>query len=162
MRASMHSEVCDATENDAETLIEIYSSPHLYHDREGASWFVKCYFDYHHIKVVRIDGGVVGALFWRVESERHHGIAVIDDLWINTEHRRRGLGEKLLRSSLEDAERFFAKDGYCLRKMVVTTAEDNEPARKLYEKLGFQKVATLKDLYSRGENELVYISTLSP
>ena len=37
----MGSQVSDATENDVESLIEVYSSPDLYHNREEASWFVK-------------------------------------------------------------------------------------------------------------------------
>jgi len=49
-----------------------------------------------------------------------------------------------------------------LRKVLVTTAENNEPARRLYEKIGFKKSAVLKDLYGKNENELVYILTLNP
>ncbi len=49
-----------------------------------------------------------------------------------------------------------------LRKVLVTTGEDNEPARKLYEKLGFQKSAVLTDLFGQGENELVYVLTNNP
>jgi ribosomal protein S18 acetylase RimI-like enzyme len=145
-----------------ERLIEVYSSPHLYHTREEASWYVKSFFDYHHIKVVKSDEVSAGWLFWRVESERHHGIAVIDELWVDEKFRRKGLGEKLLRTSIEDAKNFFKRDGFVLRKVLVTTAEDNEPAIKLYEKIGFQKSAVFKGLYGKGENEIVYILTLNP
>jgi ribosomal protein S18 acetylase RimI-like enzyme len=110
---------------------------------------------------VKSDDVPAGWLFWRVESERHHGIVVIDELWVDEKFRRRGLGEKLLRTSIEDAKNFFKKDGFILRKVLVTTAEDNEPARKLYEKIGFQKSAVLKDVYGKGENEIVYILTLN-
>jgi len=155
-------EIADATEDHVERLIEVYSAPHLYHTREEATRYVKLFFDYHHIKVVRLDEVLSGWLFWRVESERHHGIAVIDDLWIDERFRRKGLGEKLLRASIEDAKNFLKKDGYVLRKVLVTTAENNEPARRLYEKIGFKKSAVLKDLYGKNENELVYIITLNP
>jgi ribosomal protein S18 acetylase RimI-like enzyme len=158
----MNIQVTDAIENDVERLIEVYSSPHLYHTREEASWYVKSFFDYHHIKVVKSDEVSAGWLFWRVESERHHGIAVIDELWVDEKFRRKGLGEKLLRTSIEDAKNFFKRDGFVLRKVLVTTAEDNEPAIKLYEKIGFQKSAVFKGLYGKGENEIVYILTLNP
>jgi ribosomal protein S18 acetylase RimI-like enzyme len=158
----MNIQVTDAIENDVERLIEVYSSPHLYHTTEEASWYVKSFFDYHHIKVVKSDDVPAGWLFWRVESERHHGIVVIDELWVDEKFRRKGLGEKLLRTSIEDAKNFFKRDGFVLKKVLVTTAEDNEPARKLYEKIGFQKSAVLKDLYGKGENEIVYILTLNP
>jgi len=155
-------EISDATRQEVKKLIEIYSAPHLYHTREDASWFVKSFFDFHHIKVVKQNGVIIGLLFWRVEAERHHGIIVIDDLWIDEKFRRKGFGEKLLRISIEDAKTFFQRDKYVLRKVLVMTAQNNKPARKLYEKIGFQKSAVLKNLYGKGENELVYILTLNP
>jgi len=158
----MKVEIADVTEDDVERLIETYSAPHLYHTREEATRYVKLFFDYHHIKVVKLGKVPAGWLFWRVESERHHGIAVIDDFWIEEKFRRKGLGEKLLRASIEDAKNFFKKDSYALRKVLVTTAENNEPAKRLYEKIGFKKCAVLKDLYRKDENELVFILTLNP
>ena len=156
----MSSQVTDATENDVESLIEVYSSPDLYHNREEASWFVKSYFDYHHIKVVKRRKKVVGAIFWNTVEEKHHGLTNIQDLWIDEKFRRKGLGEKLLSSSIEDMKELYAKYRYALRKVFVTTGEKNNPARNLYEKIGFRLVAILPDLFTKGENELVYILTL--
>jgi ribosomal protein S18 acetylase RimI-like enzyme len=158
----MKVEISDATEQDVEKLVEIYSTPHLYHTREEASRYVNSFFDYHHIKVIRLHGALIGQLFWRVESEEHHGIIVVDELHIDEKFRRKGLGERLLRAAIEDAKAFLEKDGHVLRKVLVTTTQDNKPARKLYEKIGFKKSAVLKDLYGRGENELVYILTVNP
>lgn len=155
-------QIADADENDVENLIRIYSSPHLYHNRREATWFVKSFFDYHHVKVIKHEGMVVGAAFWNVVEEKHHGLAEIRDFWVDENFRRRGLGEKLLRTTIEDMKRFFAASDYTLRKVLVTTGENNEPARKLYEKVGFQTSAALKDLYAQGETEHVYILTLSP
>jgi len=156
----MGSQVFDATKNDVESLIEVYSSPDLYHNREEAAWFVKSYFDYHHIKVVKQRKKVVGAIFWNTVEEKHHGLTNIQDLWINEKFRRKGLGEKLLRSSIKDMKKLYAKYRYALRKVFVTTGEKNNPARNLYEKVGFRLVAILPDLFAKGENELVYILTL--
>jgi ribosomal protein S18 acetylase RimI-like enzyme len=158
----MNTEPVNASAADVEDLIEIYSSPHLYHSREEASWFVKSFFDYHHIKVIKNKGKVTGALFWNVVEEKHHGIAEIADLWIDEDFRRRGLGEKLLTAAIEDMKQSFAEDDYAVRKVLVTTGDDNEPAKRLYEKAGFQKAAILADLFAEGENELVYILTHRP
>lgn len=158
----MYAEVVDATALDVEDLIGIYSSPHLYHNREEASWFVKSFFDYHHIKVVKNEGKVIGGLFWNTVEERHHGLAQVADLWIDENFRRKGLGEKLLRTVIEDMKQFFATSNHVLRKVVVTTGDDNEPAKKLYEKVGFKEVAVLKDLFAKGENEVVYVLTHNP
>ena len=89
--------IVDADVPSIEALIAIYSSPHLYHNREEASWFVRSYFDYHHVKVAKHENKVVGALFWNVIEEKHHGLTEIRDLWIDENFRRRGYGEKLLR-----------------------------------------------------------------
>jgi len=154
--------IVDANLKDVRQLIAIYSSPDLYHNKQEASWFVKSYFDYHHVKVVKDKDKVKGAALWNVKEERHHGIAEIGELWIDKEYRRRGLGEKLLRTVIEDMKRFFAAENDTFRRVLVTTGADNDLARRLYEKIGFKKTAVLKDLFAKGENELVYILTLSP
>jgi ribosomal protein S18 acetylase RimI-like enzyme len=158
----MSCQVSDATKDDVESLIQIYSSSDLYHNREEASWFVKSYFDYHHIKVVKQRREVVGAIFWNSVEEKHHGLTNIQDLYIDEKFRRKGLGERLLRASIEDMKKLYAKHRYTLRKVYVTTGEDNKPARNLYEKIGFRLAAALPDLFAKGENELAYILTLNP
>jgi ribosomal protein S18 acetylase RimI-like enzyme len=155
-------EIVDPDKDDVESLIQIYSSPDLYHNREEAIWFVRSFFDYHHVKVTKHERNVVGAAFWNVVEEKHHGLAEIADLWIDKDFRRRGLGERLLRTVIEDMKKIFKRDKYVLRKVLVTTGEDNEPAKKLYEKAGFRNSAVLRDLFSQGENELVYILTVNP
>lgn len=155
-------EIVDASGGFVERLVNIYSSPHLYHIKKEASRYVKSFFEYHHIKVAKLRKTIADVLFWRVEAEKHHGIMVIDELRIDEKFRRKGFGERLLRASIEDAKTVFGKDGYVLRKTLVTTGEENVAARKLYEKIGFQKSAVLKGLYGKGENELVYILTLNP
>jgi ribosomal protein S18 acetylase RimI-like enzyme len=157
----MNREIVDADKNDVERLIEIYSSPDLYNSREEAGWFVASFFDYHHVKVIKQETSLVGAIFWNVVEEKHHGLTEIVDLWIDKNFRRRGLGEQLLLAALEDMKKLFARDNYTLRKVLVTTGEDNEPAKRLYEKAGFQKSAVLRDLFGQGENELVYILTVN-
>jgi ribosomal protein S18 acetylase RimI-like enzyme len=154
--------IVDADKTDIEALILVYSSPHLYHNREEASWFVKSYFDYHHVKVVKSQDRIAGALFWNVVEEKHHGLTEIRDVWIDENFRRKGFGEKLLRIAIEDMEQLFREGDYVFRKVMVTTGEDNEPAKRLYEKIGFEKVAVLSDLFAKGETELVYVLTLNP
>jgi len=158
----MNIKIASPTREDLERLIDIYSAPHLYHTKEEATKYVKQFHDYHHIKVVKLNDALAGMLTWRVESEKHHGIMIIDDLWIEERFRQRGLGQKLVKASIEDAEDVFRKAGFVLRKVMLTTTEDNAPARRLYEKLGFLKSAVLEGLYGKGENELVYILTLNP
>ena len=142
--------------------MKIYSSPDLYHSRKEASWFIKSYLNYHHIKVIRHGHRIIGAIFWNSVEEKHHGIANVQDLWVDNSFRRKGLGEKLLRSAIEDMKELYSDNHYSLRKILVTTGENNKPARNLYEKVGFRMTAALPDLFALGENELVYILTLNP
>jgi len=155
-------QIVDADKNDVEGLIEIYSLPHLYHNREEARWFVKSFFDYHHIKIVKHKERIIGVLFWNVVEEKHHGLVEVRDFWIDESFRRRGLGERFLRMVIKDIKRFFAKDNSTLRKVIVTTGSDNIPAKRLYEKVGFQKAAAIADLFALGETELFYVLTLNP
>lgn len=154
--------IVDADKADIEALILVYSSPHLYHNREEASWFVRSYLDYHHVKVVKNQDGILGALFWNVVEEKHHGLTEIRDFWIDEHFRRKGFGERLLRFAIEDMKQLFNEGDYVFRKVMVTTGEGNEPAKRLYEKIGFEKIAVLSDLFVKGENELVYVLTLNP
>ena len=158
----MNPQILDANKNDVESLIKIYSSPDLCHNIEEASWFVRSYFDYHNVKVVKQNSKIIGVLFWNSVEEKHHGLTNIQDLWIDESFRRKGLGEKLLRSSIEDMRKLYAKHHYTLRKVFVTTGENNKPARNLYEKAGFHIVAVLPDLFAQGESELAYVLTLNP
>ena len=122
---------------------------------------MKSFFDYHHIKVIKDQKRIIGAAFWNVMEEKHHGLAQIVDLWIIEGFRRTGLGEKLLRVIIEDMKQLFVKSNHVLRKVLVTTGDDNEPAKRLYEKVGFEKIAVLADLFAKGENEIVYVLTNS-
>ena len=158
---SMKQQVSNAKKSDAEGLTKIYSSPDLYHNRKEASWFVKSYLDYHHVKVVRHGHRIIGALFWNSVEEKHHGITNVQDLWIEESFRRKGMGEKLLQSAVEDMKKLYSSHRYRLRKVFVTTGENNKPARNLYEKVGFRLTAKLPDFFAKGENELVYILTLN-
>ena len=158
----MEPQIVDARESDVERLIEIYSSPHLYHNVEEATWFVKSFFEYHHVKVIKNEGRAIGVMFWKVVEEKHHALAEIGEFWIDENFRRRGLGERLLRTVIDDMKQFYARYNQKLRKVLVTTGEDNVPARNLYEKVGFEKSAALADLFHEGETELVYILTTSP
>ena len=92
----MDMRIVNTSAKDVEDLITIYSSPHLYHNLEEASWFVKSFFDYHHIKIVKEKEKIIGAVFWNVVEEKHHGLAEITDLWVDEGFRRKGWGERLL------------------------------------------------------------------
>lgn len=147
----------NARKDDIERLSDIYSSPDLHRRKDQALWYVECYFNYHHIEVAKVDGVIQGACFWRIEGEKVWGFGWIEDLWVERAFRKKGLGEKLLRTALDEMKVFFEKDGIGMRRVALTTDLVNQNARKLYEKLGFVNVANITDIYEDGKESLFYV-----
>ena len=71
--------------------------------------------------------------------------------------RRKGLGKTLMKEALEQAER----KGFKIIKL--TVAEDNEPAKRLYRKLGFKPVGRIPKGFKVGNkyiDELIMVKEL--
>lgn len=83
-------------------------------------------------------------VWWRVSDEVH-----LLDLAVAASSRRCGVGELLARRVLDDARECAA------RMTTLEVAEDNLPARALYERLGFSSVLTRKDYYGPRRAALV-------
>lgn len=58
---------------------------------------------------------------------------ILNDLYVEPEHRKKGVGEKLIRTAMQ-----FAKDNQA-RFVQLETAVDNYTAQRLYETIGFVK-----------------------
>jgi ribosomal protein S18 acetylase RimI-like enzyme len=153
----MTTKIFSATRKDLDELIGIYAAPSLKASVEESTWFVNCYFDYHHVLVAKADGKVFGACFWRIEGERTCGLGWIENIWVEETHRGEGLGEQLLNKAIADMKSFF--DGNCgaLRKVILTTQESRQSARKLYERVGFKKAAVLQEAYGPEDNDIIFV-----
>ncbi len=68
---------------------------------------------------------------WNERNNAGLGIAVLND------YRRRGLGEKLLRTLIKVTKKKFSP-----KNIYLSVAAPNKPAQSLYRKLGFKKLAT--------------------
>jgi len=79
---------------------------------------------------------------------------IFDVYWIavDPEFQGRGIGRRLL-SYAEDYAR-----NHGARKIMIETSSrrDYEPARSLYERMGFREVARIPDFYSRGDAKIIY------
>lgn len=99
---------------------------------------------------VAVEDGVVGyILAVRNGAELH-----IHNLAVSPEHRRQGIGSALLK-------RLFAE---CpgLRRARLEVRASNAPARRFYEKHGFQVAAVLPGYYSDGEDGILMLRELWP
>jgi RimJ/RimL family protein N-acetyltransferase len=63
-------------------------------------------------------------------------------LSVTKDFRRRGIARALLQRSIEEGRKALSP-----RKMFIAYVEGNEPARKLYESLGFKEIGRLQKYY---------------
>ena len=70
---------------------------------------------------------------------------------VHPDFRRRRIGEALV---LELVEQLKARGNYCL---TLEVRASNDPARKLYEKLGFQQVGLRKNYYRNPKEDALIL-----
>jgi len=86
----------------------------------------------HIIVVAIIDGKIVGSTTLLIETKFIHNggkVGHIEDVVVDKNHQRKGIGEKIIKYLLK-----YAKDMGCY-KTILDCAEDVKP---FYEKLGFK------------------------
>lgn len=99
----------------------------------GSAWDPHHYTEYPFL-VAEFQGGVAGFLVSRQTAPDEQEIL---NLAVDSRYRRVGVGEKLMRAHLSQCQ------GY----VFLEVRESNEPARKLYEKMGFREVGRRPNYY---------------
>jgi ribosomal protein S18 acetylase RimI-like enzyme len=145
-----------ARKTDIPRLVEIYSCQELHGSRAEAEWYVRSHIDHNSILVARVDGKIQGSCIWRIEGEKVCGTGWIEDMWVEKEFRRLGLGEKLLRKAVADLKVHFSRDGFVLRKIFLTAQVTNRAAISLYKKVGFIECGRVDSMYKDGITALIY------
>ncbi|MBY6037355.1 GNAT family N-acetyltransferase [Fictibacillus nanhaiensis] len=82
------------------------------------------------------DGPLAGfaTLYFSFSTTRLQKIAILNDLFIDEQYRGSGLGENMFKHVLN----YTKKEGFAY--MSWQTAQDNEPAQALYEKMGGKNI----------------------
>ena len=85
------------------------------------------------ILVMKIDGNVVGmvSLLYSFSTALGGKVAILEDMVVAKEFRRKGLGKQLLREAIA-----FARQRGCLR-LTLLTDFDNDAAISFYQNAGF-------------------------
>lgn len=144
----------NADKSDLESLCRMLEKP--YGGYETARRFVEMYLDHYFVKLVEDEGKIIGRLIWFPREDPKLGWAEILDLRIKDEYQRRRFGFKLMQESIKVIKAHFKSIGHLLRCIILFTNEKNEPARRLYEKVGFRKVGHGGYVSEDGTPELLY------
>ena len=112
--------------------------------------------DFHYI-VAEEDGKIIGLVTWLMHGLPKHGLFELDRICILSEARGKGVGKKLVDKLIDNASKWYDKEGEKIRKLYLLTHEDNKNAHSFYEKVGFSHETTLKDHYYKDQDERVYV-----
>jgi len=89
-----------------------------------------------------------------IATERTDYLGHIISIAVHPGHRRKGLGELLMKSIID----LLARKGISTIRLEVR--RDNIVAQSLYEKFGFKLAYVIEDYYSDGEDALVFLKNL--
>ena len=104
--------------------------------------------DVAYVFVLRLPNHPVAAFCscWIIADELH-----VNTIAVDVEHRRRGLASQLMRYVMAEAHRRGA------RRATLEVRASNEPARRLYEGLGFAVAARRRKYYSEPEEDALIL-----
>jgi len=94
--------------------------------------------------LAKSDDEIVGFIIGLIYDDEGKRVGHVFTIDVAPAHRRKGVGEKLL----ESMEKEFAGLGVAVSFLEVRV--DNEAAKQLYKKQGYEEVEVLKDFYYRG------------
>ncbi len=91
--------------------------------------------------VAKLNGKIVGFVIGMIHMERNALVGHILTIDVLPQYRRRGIAQKLL----EKIEEILREKG--VKACCLEVREDNVAALKLYQKLGYRKIAKLENYY---------------
>ena len=133
------------------SLERLYEIERLSFLREAFSKQQICYLlaDYNAISIVaKVEGEIIGFAIGRLEVARGTLWGHIHTLETLPSHRRRGIGERLLR----ELETLFREKGAVESRLEVR--ENNAAAIELYKKIGYKRIGRLEKYY--GDDHGIY------
>jgi ribosomal-protein-alanine N-acetyltransferase len=101
--------------------------------RESAQWTSESYLRYT-LRVAEYQGNILGFVVSRQTASDEYEVL---NVAVSTEHRRRGIASRLLKSLMNEAAGVY----------FLEVRESNEAARQLYQKLGFQEAGRRPQYY---------------
>ena len=143
---------------DKEQLTETFQH---FNDKETMKNRAECYLSHNNTFLAKHGNRIIGKMLWYIKEDPNFGVVEFEELYVFEEYRRKGIGSELLKASIKAVRDQFIKLGVKPRKIFLFVDENNENARKLYEKFGFEYIANLGHVYSESEDDLFYMLDLT-
>ncbi len=109
------------------------------------AWLQKIFYDSQHgnagLFIAEENGKPIGISHWEKGDQRESGNVIVG-ITIAQHHRGHGLGRELFNACIQDAQRHKPKNIW------LKVVAGNTPAIRLYESLGFKRVAVLPKWYA--------------
>lgn len=148
----------DATPDDQKQLEESYQH---FKDKAAMRIRAECFIFHNNTILAKVGKRIIGKVLWYVKENPNDGLVELEELFVLEDYRRKGVGSKLVKFSINAVQNHFKSLGIEPRRIYLFTNENNDGARKLYENFGFKSIANLGHLYSDDENDLFYILDLT-
>ena len=102
--------------------------------------------------VVRKNSKICGYIIWAQKSDfRPQVVLELEQIAIHTNYQNMGIGQTLIKNSLEQVKQLLLVEGSKVKHIIVTTRADNY-AQNIYRKvLGTEVEATINNLFSADE-----------
>lgn len=142
-----------ATKKDKKQLLGYFKH---YKVKEILEHRVDCYLSHNFTVVAKYKDKIVGTLQWYVKEDPKMGIVEFEEIHVLENYREKGIGSLIINFAIQSVKKFFKKIGIKPRRIFLFINENNEVARGLYEKHGFQLISDVGYLFSDIEKELVY------
>jgi len=145
-----------ANKKDAARIAKVLASFYNMDEKEAKNAFLNETKKGHSYIVAEENGKIIGLVTWLMHGLPKHQLAELDRIVLLPEARGKGVGKKLVDELIRNADNFYKKSGFKLRKLYLLTHADNKEAHNFYEKIGFSHEATLKQHYYKGKDEFVF------
>ncbi len=149
--------IVEGTSADKEQLTESFQH---FNDKNIIKNRADCYLSHNNTILAKDGNRIIGKILWYIKEDPNFGVVEFEELYVYDDYRKKGIGSELLRISIEAVCDHFNQLGIKPRRIFLFVDENNQSARKLYEKFGFECIANLGHLYSENNNYLFYILDL--